>query len=439
MSTVHICLKDIFDVAVTCHVIFYPEDTPFFSGSALAVSGAHSILIDADGTGSVTLLPGRYKVRFAKITGNTDTLTILVPNEEGVYQLQELVWAGDWILPFRDFLQKSKNLADLPDPASAFAAIKQAATETATGAVQLATQAEVDAGIDASKGVTPATLANLEKWTSLNPQLQRVTVANAPARLALIADQVNVGDLVEQLNTRAIYQVLDVSALGHEWAFVEVGVRPVVESEVTIRTGLLAEWLFAAGSELADSSGGGNTLSNTNAVSFADGVASFDGTNYLSAASVVGAGSTGLTLSAWIRRQPGSGDFWIFGADGPEQPVYALCNSYINLQPRVTDDNFTTWGPDFDSILGELRDGNWHHIALVYGVTISLWVDGVKLQTDVTSGICLNTTPGEGITTHIGSNGLGNYGLGAGDVRALRIYGRSLSDAEIIQLNGEFA
>jgi hypothetical protein len=144
MSTVHICLKDIFDVAVACNVIFYPEDTPFFSGSALAVSGAHSILIDADGTGSITLLPGRYTVRFAKITGNTDTLIILVPTGDGVYELKDLICAGNWVLPLRDLLQISKNLSDVADPAAAFAAIKQPATAVTPGVVQLAAQAEVD-------------------------------------------------------------------------------------------------------------------------------------------------------------------------------------------------------------------------------------------------------------------------------------------------------
>lgn len=275
MSTVHICLKDIFDVAVACNVIFYPEDTPFFSGSALAVSGAHSILIDADGTGSVTLLPGRYTVRFAKITGNTDTLIILVPNEEGVYELPDLICSGNWILPFRDFLQKSKNLADVSDPATAFAAIKQPATAEATGAVQLATQAEVDAGSDAAKCVTPATLANLAKWASFDSKLQLVSVANSTARLALTAAQVNVGDLVEQLDTHSIYEVLDTTLLSHEWGYVGVGTRPVAVVVSTLATGLQAEWLFAPGSELLDTSGNGHTLSNTNGVTFdtTDGIA----------------------------------------------------------------------------------------------------------------------------------------------------------------------
>ena len=222
MSTVHICLKDIFDVAVACNVIFYPEDTPFFSGSALAVSGAHSILIDADGTGSVTLLPGRYTVRFAKITGNTDTLIILVPTGDGVYELKDLICAGNWVLPLRDLLQVSKNLSDVADPAAAFAAIKQSATASTPGAVQLATQAEVDAGTDAAKALTPATLQNAAKWgtkadSSKLPKY--LTVANAAERLTLTSAQVNVGDAVRQLDEMTIWIVVEPDKLGTEDAF----------------------------------------------------------------------------------------------------------------------------------------------------------------------------------------------------------------------------
>jgi hypothetical protein len=222
MSTVHICLKDIFDVAVACNVIFYPEDTPFFSGSALAVSGAHSILIDADGTGSITLLPGRYTVRFAKITGNTDTLIILVPTGDGVYELKDLICAGNWVLPLRDLLQISKNLSDVADPAAAFAAIKQPATAVTPGVVQLAAQAEVDAGTDAAKAVTPATLQNAAKWGTKADASQLpkyLTVANAAARLALTSAQVNVGDAVRELDSMVIYQVVELDKLGTEDGF----------------------------------------------------------------------------------------------------------------------------------------------------------------------------------------------------------------------------
>lgn len=51
---------------------------------------------------------------------------------------------------------KSANLSDLASAATAFANIKQAASETATGVVELATTAEVVTGSDTSRVVTPA-------------------------------------------------------------------------------------------------------------------------------------------------------------------------------------------------------------------------------------------------------------------------------------------
>ena len=434
MSTVHICLRDIFDVAVACHVIFYPEDTPFFSGAALAVSGAHSILIDADGTGSVTLLPGRYTVRFAKITGNTDTLMILVPNEEGAYELQDLVCAGDWILPFRDFLQKSKNLADVSDPASAFAAIKQSATAAATGAVQLATQAEADAGTDEAKAVTPATLANLAKWSALHPSLKLVSATNTVARLALSTTQVNVGDLVEQLDTHAVYQVLDTAALGHEWGYVEVGVRPAVDfGGGDLRAGLLAEWLFASGSELGDSSGNGNTLSNTNSVSFADGIATFDGSNYLSAASAVGSGGAAMTISVGVKKPDATNGFIVDACTGADQSMSVMIEPYNGgALAHIMNSNGEEWRPAYV----EVGDNNWHHVVFRYdGQIADLWVDGVMVSSNSFSGVY--PIAEANATTHLGSNGTGNYGLLTGSLKAVRIWNRALTSDEIATLKTE--
>ena len=57
-------------------------------------------------------------------------------------------------------LLASNNLSDVASASTAFSNIKQAASTSATGVVELATQAEVDAGSDATRAVTPSTLAN---------------------------------------------------------------------------------------------------------------------------------------------------------------------------------------------------------------------------------------------------------------------------------------
>ena len=56
-------------------------------------------------------------------------------------------------------LSKTANLTDISSPAAAFASIKQAATTTATGVVELATNEEAAAGTDTARAVTPAGLA----------------------------------------------------------------------------------------------------------------------------------------------------------------------------------------------------------------------------------------------------------------------------------------
>jgi len=53
----------------------------------------------------------------------------------------------------------SNNLSELTNPATAFSNIKQAASETATGVVELATNAETVTGTDTARAVTPAGVA----------------------------------------------------------------------------------------------------------------------------------------------------------------------------------------------------------------------------------------------------------------------------------------
>lgn len=64
-------------------------------------------------------------------------------------------------------LLSANNLSDVASPATAFANIKQAATTSATGVVELATQAEAQAKTDTARAVTPASLADFaRKYTA---------------------------------------------------------------------------------------------------------------------------------------------------------------------------------------------------------------------------------------------------------------------------------
>ena len=64
-------------------------------------------------------------------------------------------------------LMASNNLSDVSNAATAFSNIKQAATTSATGVVELATQAEAQAKTDTTRALTPASVADFaRKYTT---------------------------------------------------------------------------------------------------------------------------------------------------------------------------------------------------------------------------------------------------------------------------------
>lgn len=84
-------------------------------------------------------------------------------NIEAVYGLSITSADGD--------LLAANNLSDVQNAINSFSNIKQVATQTVTGVIELATQTEVDAGTDTTRAVTPATLASLPStgnaWSDL--------------------------------------------------------------------------------------------------------------------------------------------------------------------------------------------------------------------------------------------------------------------------------
>ena len=67
---------------------------------------------------------------------------------------------GTWVtIPSGGDMLSTNNLSDVANATTSFDNIKQSATLVYEGTIELATQAEVDAGVDAVRAVTPATLA----------------------------------------------------------------------------------------------------------------------------------------------------------------------------------------------------------------------------------------------------------------------------------------
>lgn len=86
----------------------------------------------------------------AENTSNKDTDGTLTANSDTKYASQKATKT------YADTkLAKSSNLSDVTNAATAFGNIKQAASDTATGVVELATIAETDTGTDATRAVTP--------------------------------------------------------------------------------------------------------------------------------------------------------------------------------------------------------------------------------------------------------------------------------------------
>jgi hypothetical protein len=120
-----------------------------------------------------------------------------------------------------------------------------------------------------------------------------VSVTDASARLALTAAQVNRFDEVEQLDTRAVYQVLDTALLVQEAGYVQIGIRPQTltnQGGISLLSGLSAYWKLDETSGVrADSTANGFSLSDNNSVGSEavtvgnSDAATFDGsTQYLS-------------------------------------------------------------------------------------------------------------------------------------------------------------
>ena len=86
-----------------------------------------------------------------------------------------------------DVLTKADNLGSVASPATAFANIKQAASDTETGVVELATDAEAETGTDTARAVTPANASAVYiKKSLLTTRGDIITRgASAPQRLAV--------------------------------------------------------------------------------------------------------------------------------------------------------------------------------------------------------------------------------------------------------------
>lgn len=187
--------------------------------------------------------------------------------------------------------------------------------------------------------------------------------------------------------------------------------------------GLLA---FYKLSDLTDSSGNGNTLTNTGGVTFGPGkigdAAVFNGTNDLSVAPF-NAGTT-FSFGCWMNT-PALNDYDII------LQQFAGAGFYTMADGSMEFGDISTWNAA--SAAGVLTINTWHHIVLVSNAgSGTLYVDGVVVATDNINTLDLIDATdrpfginGEPIS---GASPVGKL------IDAVGIWNRALSNAEIALL-----
>jgi hypothetical protein len=183
-------------------------------------------------------------------------------------------------------------------------------------------------------------------------------------------------------------------------------------------------------SDTSDSSGNNRTLTNNGNVSFAAGkignAAVFDGSNYLQAP-INQAGIADFSISAWVNISSemawivdgvtGSGDGFSYGGI---ELYYESGNVYFGAY--IEGGNYVTAQTDINQ---------WKHLAGTRtGGIYKLYIDGFLANTEVLSDSLI---PG-GNPIGIGANSDGTWGNVIGQIDAVGIWNRALSDAEVAEL-----
>lgn len=135
-------------------------------------------------------------------------------------------------------------------------------------------------------------------------------------------------------------------------------------------------------------------------------------------------GNNSYTLEAWIKPEV-MGDRGIlgWGTWGTQSSVNAL-----RLMGNGSIRHYW-WSNDLDVNVGNLADGNWHHVAATFdGTTRSVYVDGILKGSDVPRP---HKVPVRAKNVRIGSTNNGEYFQGSIDDVA--IWNRALTQSELVQ------
>ena len=140
-----------------------------------------------------------------------------------------------------------------------------------------------------------------------------------------------------------------------------------------------------------------------------------------------------MTISVGVKKPDASNGFILDSCTGAGQSMSVMDEPYNGgTLAHIMNANGDYWTPT----RVEVGDNNWHHILFRYdGQIADLWVDGVMVSSRSFSGVY--PIAEANATTHLGSNGTGNYGLLTGSLKAVRIWNRALTSDEIATLKTE--
>jgi hypothetical protein len=212
--------------------------------------------------------------------------------------------------------------------------------------------------------------------------------------------------------------------------------------------GLVGYWTFddGTGATAADSSGGGNTATLVNGVTWVSGkigdAVQANGVNqYVSIPPINLSGTNAVTITLWTNRTYSTNS---------EDVLFEATTNYNNSTTGFIflPDDSTCAGIQTGvqgnagynvSCFAQPTSGTWHHLAVVYNNSqtgasvVSLYIDGV-LQTPTRSLYSSNNTNNFGNNPIYLFSRAGTSLFGAGMIDDLRIYNSALSAAEIQQI-----
>jgi hypothetical protein len=176
--------------------------------------------------------------------------------------------------------------------------------------------------------------------------------------------------------------------------------------------------------DLSDSSGNNRTLTNNGNVTFASGkignAAVFDGTNEMDGNFQIPF-SNSATVSLWFNSNSIDGESTLFGIRNYPTPTVNLA---IQPNGQVWLNDYTC--PQMSSDEGVVSTNNWYHVCFkTEGANMSLYINGSLIQTSQST----LATVGQ---FFIGSGSNINYFNG--QIDAVGIWNRALSDAEVAEL-----